>query len=420
MVSRLIVSHTIIIIIFIINNLLFARDKMTVMIALRAAQRALEGGDLDEAKDLFIQTLLDAAHTLRNGDDPSSSSSSSSSSSFSAYDRESKATGGLSLLHLRHAHAPFPHNPPSSSSSLLRCLDQCVTGLLRIGGENVQETLRTLQGAMKTKVTLPILLEALDRVIVLLLSEKRKKEEEEEEEEENNNNNNNSNDDSSSYDSDGVRVVTENSVWGRGSVRTERLAWMRLPLPRKLSWRQSRSDIEILLTLPSSTQVTDLRVDVQTRTIRIGLAWFGIVLEGTLYRSCKSSDALWTLEDDNDDNDNDDDNDDGSDHHHHHQRRRLRLLRLLLPKGDPRQTWKSLMELPLLEKGHVEILKEMVADDDGYQDYADLDDEARSVLHQLQDREELYRTGVMDLQHSFDDFRLVLGDDDEQSTDDFV
>lgn len=53
----------------------------------------------------------------------------------------------------------------------------------------------------------------------------------------------------------------------------------------------------------------------------------------------------------------------------------------------------------------------MVAADEPHQPYDDIPIESKRLIEEIQERQALVSEGLLDLENSFDDFRVVLGDD---------
>jgi uncharacterized membrane protein YgcG len=206
----------------------------------------------------------------------------------------------------------------------------------------------------------------------------------------------------------------------------------------RLSWRQTSADVDVRLALPLGTTARDVRVDVTPTRLRVRLSWLlneedaPPVLEGEFYRRVKAGEAVWTVAscggggaggpaggpDD-----------DGSE---------AAELQLLLPKDEARRYWKGLFAGEE-ERGHLQLLREAVDAEETRADAAALDAAAMGsgggggggggeegeeggdgksggggaaeLLRQLRERQELVASGALDLEHGFDDFRLVLSDE---------
>lgn len=65
---------------------------------------------------------------------------------------------------------------------------------------------------------------------------------------------------------------------------------------------------------------------------------------------------------------------------------------------------------PTHSQTHTQVLREAVEADEPVAPYESLDESARLVLEELQERQALVSEGHLDLETSFDDFRIVLGD----------
>jgi hypothetical protein len=200
----------------------------------------------------------------------------------------------------------------------------------------------------------------------------------------------------------------------------------------RLSWRQTSADVEVRLVLPLGTAARDVRVEVGPTRLRVWVSWLGCgedvaspVVEGELYRRVKAREVLWTVAgcggsaraaapatataDDE-----------------------AAELQLLLPKDEARRYWKGLFAGEE-ERGHLELLREAVDADETPADAAALDaaaavggsgggsgegngdghshSGAAELARQLRERQALVASGELDLEHGFDDFRLVLSDE---------
>jgi hypothetical protein len=83
-------------------------------------------------------------------------------------------------------------------------------------------------------------------------------------------------------------------------------------------------------------------------------------------------------------------------------------VQFLLPKDEPFY-WKALFEGGE-EKGYYEILREAVDADEPLTPYDDLDERAKDLIEDIQERQRMIQTGEFDLENSFDDFRVVIGE----------
>uniref|UniRef100_A0A061RC05 Uncharacterized protein n=1 Tax=Tetraselmis sp. GSL018 TaxID=582737 RepID=A0A061RC05_9CHLO len=83
---------------------------------------------------------------------------------------------------------------------------------------------------------------------------------------------------------------------------------------------------------------------------------------------------------------------------------------VLLPKDDRAKAWRSLLKGDQ-EKGHFEMLKEMVAAEDEVQAYDDIPPESKRLIEEIRERQAMISEGLIDLENGFDDFRIAVGDD---------
>jgi hypothetical protein len=209
-------------------------------------------------------------------------------------------------------------------------------------------------------------------------------------------------------------------------------------LPPRLSWRQTSADVEVRLALPLGTTARDVRVDVAAARLSVRLSWLPAegapVLEGELYRRVKAGETVWTVASCGGGGGGGGGRGggqeaaagasvgDGSE---------AAELQLLLPKDEARRYWKGLFAGEE-ERGHLELLREAVDAEETRADAAALDAAAAvergggggdgdrgggggggaaELVRQLRERQELVASGALDLEHGFDDFRLVLSDD---------
>jgi hypothetical protein len=63
------------------------------------------------------------------------------------------------------------------------------------------------------------------------------------------------------------------------------------------SWRQSRETVDVVVAAPPGARARDLRCDVSTMRLSLGVVGQRAYLEGSLCAPVKSEDCLWTLED---------------------------------------------------------------------------------------------------------------------------
>lgn len=64
----------------------------------------------------------------------------------------------------------------------------------------------------------------------------------------------------------------------------------------KYSWTQQLSELEIDIPLPEGTRSRDLDVDIQKKTLRVGLKGTEPILNGELYSEVKPEECSWTID----------------------------------------------------------------------------------------------------------------------------
>jgi hypothetical protein len=62
------------------------------------------------------------------------------------------------------------------------------------------------------------------------------------------------------------------------------------------------------------------------------------------------------------------------------------------------------------EKGHYQVLQELVNADEKHQAYDSIPLESKLLIEDIQERQMLVSQGLLDLKDGFDDFRIGLGD----------
>ncbi|GBF95290.1 hypothetical protein Rsub_08321 [Raphidocelis subcapitata] len=229
------------------------------------------------------------------------------------------------------------------------------------------------------------------------------------------------------YDEDGLRVA-----WDSGpgpEARAARAAWRAVPLARLVAWQQSSRDVEVHFTLPPGTSKKDLAVIIAPDRVTVCLSWAGRVLDSPLHARVRASDAVWALDaagggpagllpaapplrgaagggggeaaaaDGRDPPGLPSD---------------CASLMIVLPKALEGSYWKALFEGGP-EKSHWELLHEAVHNEDdarapGGGGAEAAGPEAAALLGELLERQRLVAEGALDLETSFDDFRLVVGD----------
>ena len=264
------------------------------------------------------------------------------------------------------------------------------------------------------------------------------------------------------FDEDGVRVA-----WSSGPTaeqRAARAAWRALPLEALVAWQQSAADVEVHVMLPAGMTKRDVAVVVAPDRLTVSLAWAGRVLDGPLWKRVRASDAVWSL------SAVDARARDaraaagllpappemrpgaaaagtsaGASGSAAAGTAPARLngapaaasaqplppgcvdLMIVLPKAEAGRYWRALFEGGA-EKSHWELLHEAVHNEDdalvirggggargggsgsGAPSLEEAGPEARQLLEALLERQRLVAEGAFDLERSFDDFRLVVGD----------
>lgn len=155
----------------------------------------------------------------------------------------------------------------------------------------------------------------------------------------------------------------------------------------QVEWTQTQSEIHIkCMSLPFRTLKKDVNVDLTPENLQVSLGT-SIVLQGKLRDKVDSSGLIWTLG---------------------HEKDGSSSLELMLVKARKGHYWRSLF-VGGLEKSHVAILQEAISSDD----LMSVDDSpgARDLLTSLRERQKAVVDGTHSLENSFDDFRLVLGDE---------
>lgn len=64
----------------------------------------------------------------------------------------------------------------------------------------------------------------------------------------------------------------------------------------KYSWTQQLSELEIEVPFPTGTKSKDVVVDIQKKSLKIGLKNEDPVLDGELYNEVKPADCSWTID----------------------------------------------------------------------------------------------------------------------------
>ena len=183
------------------------------------------------------------------------------------------------------------------------------------------------------------------------------------------------------YDEDGLKVVYDSAP--SLPEREKRQKWVSIPLKNKFRWTQTSAELVVYVKMPEGTKGKEVTVKLTPTRLTVTLGWYGKVLDGPLSRRCKASEFQWSF--------------DGSE------------VTILIPKDDT-YFWRCLFEGGE-EKSHYEVLKELVNADEPTIPYDELDDDAKELLEELRERQELINEGLIDPE-TFDDFRCVIGDGD--------
>ena len=178
-------------------------------------------------------------------------------------------------------------------------------------------------------------------------------------------------------DDGGLTIVWDSA---RGE---DRNAWLKIDHRDKLSWTQSNTEVTVTVRVPKGTKAKDVEVKVTPTRLLVKLGWYGRVFDGPLSRRCKASESWWILDDES--------------------------VEICIPKDDS-HFWRSLFEGGEM-KSYYEVLQELVHADEPTPSYEDLPDEAKDLVDELRERQELVSEGLID-PDIFDDFRCVLSDGD--------
>ena len=146
-------------------------------------------------------------------------------------------------------------------------------------------------------------------------------------------------------------------------------------------WAQTETEVTIKCVLPRAAQKKDIVVDATSEHLCIKLGG-SIVLQGRLRNKIDSSLTIWTID------------------------REALCMDLLIVKAKKGHYWRSLFEGGM-EKSHVAILQEALSSDEPLDDSP----ESRELLTELREKQRQVVNGQHSLEESFDDFRLVLGDE---------
>ncbi|PNH03506.1 hypothetical protein TSOC_010430 [Tetrabaena socialis] len=183
------------------------------------------------------------------------------------------------------------------------------------------------------------------------------------------------------YDEDGLRTVWDSGP--RAEVAATRAQWAEVPLRERVSWVQTSTDVYVTVRLPPGTRRAEVSVSLQPERLALRLGWCGRVVDGPLHRRVRAADSVWSMEGDS--------------------------LQVLLAKAEAGHYWRALFEGGE-EKGLYQVLQEAVDADEPVVACDQLDEGARALLAELLDRQAAVAEGEFDLENSFDDFRLVVGD----------
>ncbi|GAX80713.1 hypothetical protein CEUSTIGMA_g8148.t1 [Chlamydomonas eustigma] len=193
--------------------------------------------------------------------------------------------------------------------------------------------------------------------------------------------------DDEGYDEDGLREVWDSTP--PRAVRDARAAWRGVRLNDKISWSQTSDEVNVWIKLPLGTTRKELELKVDPTHFCVKLGWHGRFLDGPLRRRVKSKESVWCLTGEDD-------------------AKQYTVLHVMMPKDEPHY-WRSLFE-GSEEKSHMELLKEAVEADEPVVSYDDMDVDAREIFEDLRERQAMVSAGWIDLENSFDDFRVVIGD----------
>lgn len=166
-------------------------------------------------------------------------------------------------------------------------------------------------------------------------------------------------------------------------IRASRVTWLALDEKKRTTWEQTSSDLTVWIKVPEGTKTDEVSVDVCTTSITVRLKWFGKILHGELFGRVKAHEYTWCLLDDE--------------------------IQLILPKDSSEHWWKTLIK-GWEEKGYYDLLKDAVDADEPHVSYDDMDESAKDLLDSMLERQAYINAGMLDLENSFDDFRIVLSD----------
>jgi len=167
-------------------------------------------------------------------------------------------------------------------------------------------------------------------------------------------------------------------------VRSVRMQWLAIPEKERIRWEQTSTDISLWAKLPKGTRAKEISIVVSSGSkITATLKWYGKILDGELYGKVKAADMTWCVEDDE--------------------------VHISIPKDGVEHWWKTLIK-GWEEKGYYELLQDAVHADEPSVSYDDMDEPAKELLDSILERQAYINAGLLDLENSIDDFRIVLSD----------
>eukprot|EP00890_Picochlorum_soloecismus_P002046 jgi/Picsp_1/2842/NSC_01068-R1_protein len=167
-------------------------------------------------------------------------------------------------------------------------------------------------------------------------------------------------------------------------VRSVRMQWLAIPERKRIRWEQTSTDISVWVKLPLGTRAKEISIAVSSGSkITATLKWYGKILDGEFYGKVKATDMTWCVEDDE--------------------------VHIAIPKDRVEHWWKTLIK-GWEEKGYYELLQDAVHADERSVSYDDMDEPAKELLDSILERQAYINAGLLDLENSIDDFRIVLSD----------
>jgi len=166
-------------------------------------------------------------------------------------------------------------------------------------------------------------------------------------------------------------------------IRASRISWLAIGENERTNWEQTSTDLSVSIKVPKGTTTDEVSVEILSSSITVRLKWYGKVLHGEFFDRVKSKECTWCLLDDE--------------------------IQLVLPKDNREHWWKTLIK-GWKEKGYYDILKDAVDADEPHVSYDDMDESAKDLLDSMLERQAYINAGMLDLENSFDDFRIVLSD----------